>query len=379
MKSLHFAIDCRLMFYRKSGISQYTRRLTQAMCGQLRANERLSVLMDRRDTDAAWVPSNANRIAAFTPAHHKLENALLPAELALHKIDVLHSPDFIATRGAFRKIITIHDLYFMQHPEVMSADGARYYGQIAQSARRADGIIAVSRFTRDDILRLLPGTPAEKVKVIYEAADDAPDGRQKTEDGIGQATVPTSVSRLPSKYALFIGTFEPRKNIATLLRAAKRVMDSAPDFELVIVGEKGWVDDEPARLAQDLAIQDHIHFTGWLDGAAWRRVLRNARVLCMPSLYEGFGLPVLEAMTRGVPVVCSNSSSLAEIAADAALLHNPLDEAALAAQLARAWADDALCADLRARGLARAAEFSWQKAAAQTLEMYRGWFALQKK
>ncbi|HQZ22934.1 MAG TPA: glycosyltransferase family 1 protein [Thermoflexales bacterium] len=371
MKPLHFAVDCRLMYYRKSGISQYTRRLAQAMCKQLRPNERLSLLMDRRDADTAWVPSNAGKIAAFTPAHHKLEPLLLPLELALHGIDVLHSPDFIATRGAFRKIITIHDLYFMEHPEVMSADGARYYGQIAQSAKLADGIIAVSNFTRDDILRLLPGTPREKVRVVYEAADNLEDGRQKTEDGGLAGGGPSSVPGLPSKYALFIGTFEPRKNIGTLLRAAQRVMASAPDFELVIVGEKGWVDDEPSRLAQTLAIQDHIHFTGWLDGAAWERVLRNARVLCMPSLYEGFGLPVLEAMTRGVPVVCSNSSSLKEIAGDAALLHDPCDVDALASQLARAWADDALCAGLSARGRARAAQFSWQIAAEQTLEMYR--------
>jgi glycosyltransferase involved in cell wall biosynthesis len=368
---MHFAIDCRLMFYRKSGISQYTRRLVQAMCGQLRPNERLSVLMDRRDADTAWVPSNARKIATVTPAHHKLENALLPAELALHGIDVLHSPDFIAPRGAFRKIITIHDLYFMEHPEVMSADGARYYGQIAQSARLADGIIAVSNFTRDDILRLLPCAQPAKIKVVYEAADDLEDGGQKTEDGCLAGGGPSSVPSLPSKYALFIGTFEPRKNIGALLRAAKRVMAFAPDFELVIVGEKGWVDDEPSRLAQELAIQDHIHFTGWLDGAAWERVLRRARALAMPSLYEGFGLPVLEAMTRGVPVVCSNSSSLKEIAGEAALLHDPLDVDALAGHLARVWADAALCAALSARGLARAAQFSWQRAAQQTLDVYR--------
>ncbi len=399
------AIDCRLMYYRKAGIAQYARQLVRALCAwrdEARQSEGmplLRVLLDRRDSDTAWLPAGAGVIRAVTPAHHRYEHLTLPLELAPRRIDVLHSPDFITARGRFRKVITVHDLYFMEHPEVMDAAGLRYYGRIGWSVRRADRIIAVSRFTRDELLRLLPATPPDKISVIHEAA--SPDSRIQNTEPRRQSTGdrrrkteprrqnPEDRARDPeyairntqyeirntqhesAPYALFVGTFEPRKNLVTLLSALAAWRDMPADFRLVIVGEQGWAGGDPARLADELGLATRIQFAGRVSDAELDSLYRGARVFVFPSLCEGFGLPVLDAMQRGAPVICSNAGALPEVAGDAALFHDPLDADALAGLLRRAWQDDALRARHAQLGLARAGEFSWRQTAQATWRVYQ--------
>ncbi len=361
------AIDCRLMYYRKAGITQYTRHLVRALRasreGEGRGDDtpRLCVLLDRRDTDTAWLPAGVGVMRTVTPAHHRYEHLTLPLELAPCRIDALHSPDFITARGRFRKVITVHDLHFMEHPEALDAAGLRYYGRIAWSVRCADHIIAVSRFTRDEILRLLPATPPDKITVIHEAPT------------LQSEIPPSKIQDLKSKidpYALFVGTFEPRKNLSTLLAALAAWRDMPDDFLLVIVGERGWADGDPARLAADLGLSARIRFAGRVTDAELDSLYQGARVFVFPSLCEGFGLPVLEAMQRGAPVICSNAGALPEVAGEAALFHDPLDADALAGLLRRVWRDDALRARLTRLGLARARQFSWQQAAQATWRVY---------
>lgn len=378
------AIDGRLMYYRKAGIAQYTRQLIRALSA-LPETARLRVLLDRRDTDTAWLPAGVGVIRAITPAHHRYEHLTLPLELAARRIDVLHSPDFITARGRFRKVITVHDLYFMEHPEVMDAAGLRYYGRIGWSARHADRIIAVSRFTRDATLRLLPAIPPDKITVIHEAA--SPEFRiQKTEDrrqsADDRARDPEYATRntlygtrntqhAGAPYALFVGTFEPRKNLVTLLAALAAWRDMPDDFRLVIVGEQGWAGGDPARLATELGLSARVHFAGRVSDAELDSLHRGARVFVFPSLCEGFGLPVLDAMQRGAPVICSRAGALPEVAGDAALFHDPLDADALAGLLRRVWLDESLRARHIQLGLARAAAFSWQQAARATWRVYQ--------
>lgn len=346
------------MYYRTAGISFYTRRLVQALAALPEAGQTftLSVLMDRRDADVAWLPASVNVIRTVTPAHHKLEAYTLPIELAISNlrspISVLHSPDFITCAGAFRKVITIHDLYFMAHPEVMSADGARYYSRIGWSAQQADRIIAVSQFTRDDILRFIPGIDTKKITVVHEAGDSP------------QSPSPSSSS--PS--VLFVGTLEPRKNIITLLKALQRLPAEA---RLIVAGAEGWGEGDVKHTAASLGVLDRITFAGRVSDAELDALYRKARLLAMPSLHEGFGLPVLEAMARGTPVVCSHAGALIEVAGDAALTHDPLDDATLAQHIHSLWFDDVLHGEYRRRGIERAAQFSWQRAAKETLDVYK--------
>lgn len=356
---MQVAIDGRLMYYRRAGIAQYTRHLAQGLARQMPADAHLSIILDRRDTDTDWLPPDVRVVRAFTPAHHALEPLAMPLELALQRVDVLHSPDFVAPRGRFRKVITIHDLYFMEHPEVMSADGARYYGRTRASAMRADRIIAVSQFTRRDIERLLPGVPAQRIRVVPEAASLP----EPTVAHIGAA------HPIPSgRYILFVGTFEPRKNLTTLLRALQAL---PAEVRLVVVGERGWGDTLPGEAANELGVNERVVFAGRLSDEGLDAYFRAARLLVMPSLSEGFGLPVLEAMLRGTPVVCSTAGALPEIAGDAALLHDPLDAAELARLIQRLWSDDALREDYAQRGMRRAQQFSWDIAARETWQVYR--------
>jgi glycosyltransferase involved in cell wall biosynthesis len=355
---LRVAMDCRLMYYRKAGISNYTRCLTQALAALGESRLEIHILLDRRDTDTSWIPSNVKIARVFTPAHHRFERFTLPFEIARYRFHILHSPDFITCAGRFKKIITIHDLYFIEHPEVMSADGKRYYSRTTWSAQQADAIITVSDFTKRDILRLLPTVPAIKVNVIHEAAGTQP-----------AHAIPKSPNPdLQSPYALYVGTFEPRKNLTTLLHA---LQTTPPDLKLVVVGESGWGDNEPTRLARELNVDEKVYFAGRVSDEARDDLYRNTRVFVFPSLSEGFGLPVLEAMSLGAPVVCSNAGSLPEIAGDAAIFVDPLDHESLARHLAKMWEDDALRAEYSKRSLARAKEFSWRKAAEQTLEIYQ--------
>ncbi len=357
------AIDCRLMYYRKAGIAQYTRQLIRALRDSLEAENqrearpRLCVLLDRRDTDTGWLPAGIGIIRTVTPAHHRYEHLTLPLELARRRISVLHSPDFITARGRFRKVITVHDLYFIEHPEAMDAAGLRYYGRIGWSVRHADRIIAVSRFTRDEMLRLLPAIPPDKIIVIHEA----PNPKSEIQN-------PKSII---APYALFVGTFEPRKNLVTLLAALAAWRDMPDDFRLVIVGEHGWAGGDPARLAAELALSERIHFVGRVSDTELHRLYCGARVFVFPSLCEGFGLPVLEAMRHGAPVICSNAGALPEVAGDAALFHDPLDADALAGLLRRMWHDEALRARYTQLGLARAQQFSWRQAAQATWRVYQ--------
>jgi len=352
-------MDCRLMYYRQAGIAQYARRLLRALAAQADPSFRLWALLDRRDRDLSWLPANVHVLRTVTPAHHRYEFLLLPLELMTHRRvqsprAVLHSPDFITCRGRFRKVITIHDLYFMEHPEAMSAEGLRYYRRVRWSARHADRVIAVSDFTRADILRLMPELPTQKVCVIHEAPDE-----------------PSSlnISRaLQEPYVLFVGTLEPRKNLVTLLRALARL---PTDVRLIVVGEAGWGDLSLSELAYTLGVAERVTFSGRLSGEQLDLCYRRARLLAMPSLAEGFGLPVLEAMSRGIPVVCSAAGALPEVAGDAALLHPPTDDAALAAHIWALWSDEALHAELARRGRVRAAQFSWTRAAEQTRAVYR--------
>lgn len=343
------------MQYRKAGISQYTRRLIQALAQHCGPDLAIHALLDRRDRDRSWLPRAVIAQNLLTPAHHRFEAAVLPLELLLRirSFDLIHFPDFVAFRGRFKKVVTIHDLYFMRYPEVMSADGARYYGRTAAAVARADAVITVSAFTRSELDVLLPAAAA-KTSTILEAADQPPDA---------------TLSAAPEKrYVLFVGTFEPRKNLATLLQA---LVQTAADVRLTIVGEAGWSELGPAAIAQSLGVSERITFAGRVDDATLDRLLRGARALVLPSLSEGFGLPVLEAMSRGTPVICANSGALPEVAGEAALLHTPDDHATLAAHINMLWSDDTRYAELRALGLAQASRFSWTRAAEETLMVYR--------
>jgi glycosyltransferase involved in cell wall biosynthesis len=230
--------------------------------------------------------------------------------------------------------------------------------------RAADAIIAVSQQTRRDLMARY-GTPEAKIRVIYEGIDDrfAPIG-------------PPALARIRQHYSperpylLMVGTLEPRKNHATAMRALARLKQAGHPHRLLISGGKGWLFEPVAALVDELGLTNDVTFAGRVPDADLPALYAGADGLLLPSLYEGFGFPVLEAMACGTPVVCADSSSLPEVAGDAALLVPAKDDEALAAAVERILTEPGLAEELRRRGAVQAARFRWETCAAETVALY---------
>jgi glycosyltransferase involved in cell wall biosynthesis len=282
-----------------------------------------------------------------------------------HRLDLLHSPDFIPPAlGAGRTVITVHDLNFIHFPQFLTTDSLRYYaGQIEWAVNRADHILADSNQTRADLRGLL-NVPAGKVTTVHLAADE----RFRPVSDL------TALDRygLSPGYILFVGTLEPRKNIPTLLRSYRSLLDRAvTDVPLVLVGRRGWLAEGVFDTLESLRL-DRVRILDDVAGLESLIQLYNgARLLVIPSFYEGFGLPVLEAMACHTPVVASDRGSLPEIVGDAGLLVNPEDPDELAAAIERLLSDEPLRAALIEKGRLQAARFTWEKCVQQTLQVYR--------
>lgn len=361
---MRIGIDARLFAYQPAGIGYYTKRLVAALA-DLPDPLQLTVFESRRQVGPLLSHGRVRRRRLWTPPHHRWEQIGLALELFREPIDVLHSPDFIPPfYRRCRSVITIHDLAFVRYPNLLTPESLRYYRQVDRAIESADAIIAVSQCTKADLVELY-GAPREKVVVIPEAADPFFRPRQEGE-AVDVGVLPT---RAP--FILFVGTLEPRKNLPTLLRAFQRLQRCGRPEHLVLVGQQGWLVDDLTDLIQSLGVADVVHRVGPLSMADLRATYWQASVLAMPSIYEGFGLPIVEAMACGTPVVASRAGALPEIVGDAGLLVDPMDDAALADALARLLEDDRLRADLRARGFQRVTGFRWERTARETYALYQ--------
>lgn len=363
MPGMRIGLDARLTHYTRGGISNYIRHLAAGLPALDPANEYL-IFHSRKARESLPAPANARRADCWTPSHHRLERLALGLELLPRGLGLLHSPDFIPPRGKFRSVITIHDLTFLHYPQFLTADSRRYYNdQIRAAVQRADAILADSDATRDDVLELLR-VPPGKVTTVHLA----PDGRFRP---IPAGAVDAAAARhnLPKPYLLFVGTFEPRKNVSGLLTAYTLLPADAPP--LVLVGNKGWLFDETLARVRELGLSGRVRFIQDLPADDLPALYCGAALLALPSHYEGFGLPVLEAFACGAPVVIADRASLPEIAGDAAALCNPDDPASIAHALCAVLDDSAHRDSLIARGFARVNDFSWDKCARETLAVYR--------
>ncbi len=288
----------------------------------------------------------------------------LPARLA--GCDLVHAPSSVAVppvgRGQ-KLVVTVHDLAFLTVPSHFPRQWRQVYRTGLRAAvRRADAIVTPSRYTAEDLLSRTRVDPS-RVHVIPEAA--------ALPELSGEADPDRVLARLkvPSPYALFVGTLEPRKNLVRLVRAYRRVATTGLPHALVLAGPLGW---HGQMLLRELALAGpgDIVLTGALDPQELDALYRRADVFVYPAVYEGFGLPVLEAMARGIPTVCSNTTSLPEVAGDAAVGVDPGSIREIAAAMESVLGDPALSDRLALRGRARAERFSWDETARLTLQVY---------
>lgn len=349
----------------------YARELIPALIDQAPPGTRFTAFVSREaaTADAPWrellpvvtVPVNARNRVEWVRG----EQMLLPRLAARAGMDLVHSLASTApVWGRFRRVVTVHDLIYARFPETHA--GIRDMGMkvlVPWAVRRSQRVIAISQSTRDDLIELL-GLGAERIDVvpnglgIVRGGSPLPEAETRARFELGSRRVLLSLSAK-----------RPHKNLLALIGALAQIpADERP--MLVLPGYRTAHELELRGRANALGVAGDVRFPGWVSGAELEGLWSLARAFVFPSLYEGFGLPVLEAMARGVPVACSNASSLPEVAGDAALLFDPRDEAAIAAAVRRLLTDRAEVDRLRARGLARAGEFTWERTARATLASY---------
>jgi glycosyltransferase involved in cell wall biosynthesis len=304
----------------------------------------------------------------FRAARLAWEQLVLPAQLRAQSIDVLHSPHHttpLFTTGC-RRVVTFHDLTFFILPERYPRSRLLYFRSISwATAKAAAMLICPSQAVREDIVRILHAPPG-KVRPIAEAA--APAFRVIDDPAVLDRLRYNHL--LPDRFILSVGSLEPGKNRTTLLKAFAELRRRGVEQKLVVAGQRAWNYGADFRLAEELGLKGNVIFTGYVLPEEMPALYNAADLFVFPSLYEGFGLPVLEAMACGVPVVASNVSSIPEVTGDAALLVDPRDVNALCDAMERILKDADLSASLRQRGLERAATFSWERAARETIEVY---------
>ncbi len=355
------------------GMEVAARELIPALLEQAPAGMRFTAFVNREAAaakDGPWgellpavtVPVNARNRAQWVLG----EQTLLPPLAMRAGVDLVHSLASTAPLwGRFRRVVTVHDLIYARFPEAHA--GIRDKGMrvlVPQAARHSHRVIADSQSTRDDLVEML-NVRAEKIDVVPLGL-----GGVKRAASLSERETRTRFELGERRVVLSLSAKRPHKNLLALIGALARIPAEHRPL-LVLPGYPTWHEAELRARAEAEGVAGDVRFLGWLSGEELEGLWALAEAFVFPSLYEGFGLPVLEAMVRGVPVACSNASSLPEVAGEAALLFDPHAEQAIAGALCRLLDDATLCEELRARGLARAEEFTWQRTARLTLESYR--------
>ena len=370
--------------YRGAGVSSYTRNLLTALAAQTGGHELMAFLNDRNfrcPQGQKGLNLRYTRWPAAAPLPRIIwEQTALPLAARAERADLLHGlVNTLPLATTVPGVVTVHDLSFLRLPDRFPRLKQLYLAGLCRaSVRKARRVIAVSRQTADDV-RSHFGVDSRRVEVVYNGvserfrplpAEDVSDFRRRM--------------GLPPRFLLYVGTLEPRKNLPHLLRAYAEWQahsTTGRDVALVLAGAKGWHYREIFELAAELGLTGPaagapfeqgrgVHFPGYVpeeDLCLWYNA---ADAFVYPSLFEGFGLPLLEAMATGTPVICSDAPSLQEVAADAALIVPAQERAALENAFERLFTEPGLAAELRTRGIGQASRFSWQRAAAETIDVY---------
>lgn len=352
--------------YRGAGANSYIYHLLchlDKMDGQYHYTAFLS---DRRFTTGGGMALYFARWPIYKPVARVMwEQIAQPWVLHQKRIDLLHGLAFVTPLlSPCPTVVTIFDLSFLRFPESFRRANRAYLRLFTPlSARRAQRVIAISEHTKRDVVHLL-GVPAEKVEVIYCGVEPEFYPRSRAE-----VQAFRQQKGLPERFVLFVGTLEPRKNVRRLIEAYAQIRDLG--VKLVIVGGKGWLYGDIFASVERLGLSSEVLFAGYVPAEELPLWYNAAELFVFPSLYEGFGLPPLEAMACGTPVVSSNAASLPEVIGEAGLLVAPQDAEGLTEAMRRVLGDQSLREQLRERGLRQARQFSWEKAAQQTITVYQ--------
>ncbi|HLH60205.1 MAG TPA: glycosyltransferase family 1 protein [Ktedonobacteraceae bacterium] len=381
---MRIAIDYTAAARQGAGVGNYVRSLVNAMLAQDTTNQYILLTSGRPTKERPFpVAPNARGRSVFIPDRYL--NILwyrwrlpLYATFFTGQVDIYHGPDFVLPplNGKLRKIVTVHDLAFLEHPEYAVPELAAYLAKVVPEAiSAADTVAAVSQATKQTLIERFK-TPAEKITVI-------PNGIRPT---FRRITDPLLLGATRNKYelkhplVLGVGTLEPRKNHLGLIKAFYQAQAGSGSRKgkqqqqrpamLALAGGSGWLYDETRQLVADLKLEKKVRFLGRVSELELITLYSLADVFAFPSFFEGFGVPPLEAMACGAPVITSNTSSLPEVVGDAALLVDPHDTNELARAITRLIEDEQLREELRQKGYEQVKQYSWPDSARKMLSVY---------
>lgn len=365
---MRIAIDARMITY--TGIGRYTQNLI-ANLAKIDKKNSYNILIDNE-----CKPPDLNGNIRFhrtgyrIPVYSLREQSLLPLKIAGLKPDLIHYPSFNAPFLNFSKpsVVTLHDLIYYLYPKACPGRAAYHYARvmIGRAARNSNTkrIITVSNFSKAEIVKHL-GVGPEKVVVIHNGVSDI----YRPETDTGRLEEVVSKYNIDGGYILYVGNHQERKNLEGIIEAYARLMMKR-DFLLVIAGKKESKKRSIYGKAQGMGLGDRVRFIGEVPENELPALYSAASLFVFPSFYEGFGLPPLESMACGTPVVTSNATSLPEVVGEAALKVDPGDPGELSTAMERVLSSGDLRAELSERGIERAARFSWEEAAKKTLQVY---------
>ncbi len=374
---MRIGIDYTAAIHQQAGIGRYTRGLVEALAKLDSKHEYVLFVAGGKSPTPDFgfkMPDNfqVKRIPLsdrfLTITWHRLRLPL-PVDLFTGPVDIFHSPDYVLPplrQG--RKVVTIHDLSFFRYPEGSEPSLRQYLCRaVPDAVRRADLVLADSENTMQDIIELLGVAPG-KVEVLYPGVDKR---FSPLEDDELLRRV-RHLYGLPIAFILSLSTLEPRKNLIFLLDAYAALRATGDvTHKLVIVGEKGWLYEGIFRRVKELCLEREVIFLGFVADENLPALYNLAEVFVFPSLYEGFGLPPLEAMACGTPVITSQGSSLPEVVGEAGLMVSSEDTEALTQAMRKVLDDPAQREDLAKKGVRRAREFAWQSSARKLLTIYQ--------
>lgn len=376
---MRIAIDYTAATRQAAGVGMYVRSLVDAMLAQDSTNQ-YTLLTSGRPTRERPFPDAPNARGRSLIIPDRYLNILwyrwrlpISATFFTGHVDIYHGPDFVLPplNGGVRKVVTVHDLAFLEHPEYAVPELAAYLKKVVPEAvAAADMIASVSQATSETLVKHF-GTPHEKIRVVPGGI--RPSLRRITDPMLLEAT--RHKYNLQRPLVLAVGTLEPRKNHLGLIKAFRQAMGSASKAArpamLAIAGAPGWLYDETRQAVADMKLEKRVRFLGRVSDLDLQLLYSLADVFAFPSFFEGFGLPPIEAMACGAPVITSNTSSLPDVVGDAALLVNPHDSNEIARAITRVLEDEQLREKLRQKGYERARLSTWERSALAMLAIYQ--------
>jgi glycosyltransferase involved in cell wall biosynthesis len=365
---MRIAIDVRKLH--DFGVGTYVRNLVHWLA-RLDRDTEFVLLCRREDCEAIeQLGPNFRPMPDRSANYSVAEQLTVPLDLARVRADLFHAPHYVLPAlTPCRSIVTIHDCIHLMFPQYLPGRIAHLYARVFfwVAANRSARILTVSEASKRDILRFFP-VPSDKVAVIHNAIDD----RFATPPDADEMAQVRERYQLHDRFLLYAGNVKPHKNLERLIDAFSRLRsEGLGDIKLLITGAEISRYAELRRAVHRFNLHKHVRFLGFQSAKTLAILYRLADAFVFPSLYEGFGLPPLEAMASGTPVLTSNVSSLPEVVGDAALLIDPYDPESIAQGMYRILSDESLRTDLIARGHARAATFSWEASVSRVLKIYR--------